>query len=69
MPGPHLPRDPKQAPQYISNTVSSWRFHLNSVFLDHVQEPNAIRFQIKRLVTVAKKRGQAIGIGHPYPIT
>ena len=45
------------------------RFACRQVFLDHVQEPNAIRFQIKRLVTVAKKRGQAIGIGHPYPIT
>lgn len=45
------------------------KFACRQVFLDHVQEPNAIRFQIKRLVTMAKTRGQAIGIGHPYPIT
>jgi len=45
------------------------KFACRQVFLDHVQEPDAIRFQIKRLVTMAKTRGQAIGIGHPYPIT
>jgi polysaccharide deacetylase 2 family uncharacterized protein YibQ len=39
------------------------------VFLDHVQEQNAIRFQIKRLIGMARKYGKAIGIGHPYPTT
>jgi polysaccharide deacetylase 2 family uncharacterized protein YibQ len=45
------------------------KFACRQVFLDHVQEPHAIRFQIKRLVTLAKTKGQAIGIGHPYLIT
>ncbi|MDY6950698.1 MAG: divergent polysaccharide deacetylase family protein [Thermodesulfobacteriota bacterium] len=45
------------------------KFACRQVFLDHVQEPDAIRFQIKRLVTMAKTRGRAIGIGHPYAIT
>ncbi|MDY6987404.1 MAG: divergent polysaccharide deacetylase family protein [Thermodesulfobacteriota bacterium] len=49
--------------------VLELKFACRQVFLDHVQEPDAIRFQIKRLVTMAKTRGQAIGIGHPYPIT
>ena len=39
------------------------------VFLDHSQEANAIRFQIKRLLSIAKKRGEAVGIAHPYPLT
>lgn len=45
------------------------KFARRQVFLDHLQEPKAIRFQIKRLVTMAKTKGQAIGIGHPYPVT
>jgi polysaccharide deacetylase 2 family uncharacterized protein YibQ len=45
------------------------KFAQRNVFLDHVQEPNAIRFQIKRLISVARKKGKAIGIGHPYPTT
>jgi polysaccharide deacetylase 2 family uncharacterized protein YibQ len=40
-----------------------------NVFLDHVQEHNTIRFQIKRLVSIANRRGEAIGIGHPYAVT
>lgn len=44
-------------------------FAQRHVFLDHTQEANAIRFQIKRLISTAKKHGQAIGIGHPYPVT
>lgn len=45
------------------------KFAQRQVFLDHVQDPAAIRFQIKRLVSIAKEHGQAIGIGHPYPAT
>lgn len=45
------------------------RFAQRNVFLDHLQDPNAIRFQIKRLVSLAKTRGRAIGIGHPYLVT
>ncbi len=45
------------------------RFAKRQVFLDHVQDPSAIRFQIKRLLSIAREHGKAIGIGHPYPIT
>jgi len=44
-------------------------FAQRQVFLDHVQDPHAIRFQIKRLISIANKRGVAIGIGHPYAVT
>jgi len=40
-----------------------------TVFLDNVQEPEAIRIQIRRLVTLARQRGRAVAIGHPYPVT
>ncbi|MBN1842406.1 MAG: divergent polysaccharide deacetylase family protein [Deltaproteobacteria bacterium] len=45
------------------------KFGRRNVFLDHVQDTKTIRFQIKRLVSVAKTRGYAIGIGHPYATT
>jgi polysaccharide deacetylase 2 family uncharacterized protein YibQ len=45
------------------------KFARRHVFLDHDQTAHAIRFQIKRLVTIAESRGSAIGIGHPYPVT
>ncbi|MBW2196064.1 MAG: divergent polysaccharide deacetylase family protein [Deltaproteobacteria bacterium] len=45
------------------------RFAERQVFLDNVQEANAIHFQIMRLISIAKERGKAIGIGHPYTIT
>ena len=45
------------------------KFAQRHVFLDHVQDPNTIRFQIKRLISVARRKGKAIGIGHPYPTT
>ena len=45
------------------------KFAQRQVFLDHVQDPNAIRFQIKRLISIARKNGKAIGIAHPYPTT
>ncbi len=45
------------------------KFAHRHVFLDHVQDQDAIRFQIKRLIGMARKHGKAIGIGHPYPAT
>ncbi len=39
------------------------------VFLDNVRTDAAIRTQLATLVTVARKRGAAIAIGHPYPET
>lgn len=45
------------------------KFGERAVFLDHDQDPYAIRLQIRRLITIARERGKAIGIGHPHPIT
>jgi polysaccharide deacetylase 2 family uncharacterized protein YibQ len=39
------------------------------IFLDNVQTPQAVRAQLKRAVRLAKKRGYAIAIGHPHPVT
>ncbi len=39
------------------------------VFLDDVKEPNAIEFQLNRALQIAKQKGFAVAIGHPYPAT
>ncbi len=39
------------------------------VFLDHDRNPEAIARQYQRLLRIARKRGSAIAIGHPYPET
>ena len=39
------------------------------VFLDNLQDRDYIRGQLRRLIAEAKRRGSAIGIGHPYPDT
>lgn len=39
------------------------------VFLDNVRNREAIDEQLKKLTELARERGYAIGIGHPYPET
>lgn len=39
------------------------------VFLDGVQDKAYIKLQIKKLKELAKKKGLAVGIGHPHPET
>jgi polysaccharide deacetylase 2 family uncharacterized protein YibQ len=39
------------------------------VFLDNIQSPQAIRGQMRRLVRLARLKGQAIGIAHPNETT
>lgn len=39
------------------------------VFLDNKQDVEAIRRQIRKLKRIARSRGQAVGICHPYPET
>lgn len=39
------------------------------LFLDNVQDTEHIAIEIRRLVALAEKRGQAVGICHPYPQT
>ena len=40
-----------------------------NVFLDDVATERAVRKQLFELADAAEKRGVAIGIGHPYPVT
>lgn len=40
-----------------------------NVFLDNVREVSAIKERIAEAVKIAKKRGSAVAIGHPYPET
>ena len=44
-------------------------FAERDVFLDHVQESDFIRRQIKELIRIAEIHGTAIGIAHPHLIT
>jgi len=40
-----------------------------NVFLDDTQTESAVRRQVRELAAAAEKRGVAVGIGHPYPVT
>jgi hypothetical protein len=40
-----------------------------NVFLDNIQDAQAIRGQLKRLVQLARLKGEAIGIAHPHKVT
>lgn len=40
-----------------------------NIFLDNEQDFNYIQNQLKQAIRIAKKRGHAIAIGHPYDIT
>ena len=40
-----------------------------SIFLDNVQEQDAIRVQLRKLAAQAGRNGRTVGIGHVYPIT
>ncbi|MBL0712086.1 MAG: divergent polysaccharide deacetylase family protein, partial [Desulfosarcina sp.] len=44
-------------------------FAERDVFLDHFQKADFIRKQFKELLREADKHGQAVAIGHPYPVT
>lgn len=39
------------------------------VFLDYDRKPETVRRELQRLKKLARERGQAVGIGHPYPET
>lgn len=45
------------------------RFGERSVFLDHDPAPSAVERQLDELAIVARRDGQAIGIGHPHRST
>ena len=44
-------------------------FAQRDVFLDHLQEPDFIRKQIKELIKIARRHGHAVGIGHAHAVT
>jgi polysaccharide deacetylase 2 family uncharacterized protein YibQ len=44
-------------------------FAQRDVFIDHFQKSDFIRKQLKELVRVARRNGQAVGIAHPHMIT
>ena len=44
-------------------------FAQRDVFLDHLQEPDSIRKQIKELIKIARLHGHAVGIGHAHAVT
>ena len=44
-------------------------FAERDVFLDHINSSDFVRKQIKKLILVAERNGEAIGIGHPYKAT
>jgi len=45
------------------------RFGQRDVFVDHVEEPEFIRKQLRLLIKTAESHGEAIGILHPHSIT
>ncbi|MES9939762.1 MAG: divergent polysaccharide deacetylase family protein [Candidatus Thiodiazotropha sp. 6PLUC7] len=49
-----------------SNMIGNAR---RDIFLDNVPEERLIRKQLQKLVNLARERGSAIGIGHPYAAT
>ena len=44
-------------------------FAERDVFIDHDQDPDIIRGQIRKLVRIARKNGEAVGIAHPTKST
>jgi len=44
-------------------------FSQRDVFLDHAHDPVSIRKQIRELVRIAQRKGEAVGIAHPHPAT
>lgn len=44
-------------------------FAQRDVFLDHTHDPAFIRKQIRELVRIAQRKGEAVGIAHPHPTT
>ncbi|MCF6247546.1 MAG: divergent polysaccharide deacetylase family protein [Desulfobacula sp.] len=45
------------------------KFAQRDVFLDNIQEQKYITGQFEELISLAKKHGSAVGIGHPYKAT
>jgi len=44
-------------------------FAQRDVFIDHIQDSDFIRKQLRQLVKIAKRKGVAVGIAHPHKMT
>lgn len=44
-------------------------FAQRDIFIDHIQDPEFIRKQLRQLVKIANRQGQAVGIAHPNKLT
>ncbi len=59
---------PKSVGKKIANEFNV-PFAARDIFIDNVQEKGKVLAQLEKLEVIAKKRGYAIGIGHPYKVT
>jgi polysaccharide deacetylase 2 family uncharacterized protein YibQ len=44
-------------------------FAQRDVFIDHIQDSEFIRKQLRQLIEIAKRKGAAVGIAHPHIMT
>ena len=64
--------DSKTTTHTVAGQVAREHFVPNisrDVFIDNIQERNQIWMQLGRLTRIAREKGYAVAIGHPYPAT
>lgn len=64
--------DSKTSADSVGETVAAQmgvKTASRNVFIDNKQDVAAIKIQLEELATTARRRGSAIGIGHPHPAT
>ena len=64
--------DSLTTPKSVAEKLAGKRnmaFLKRHVFLDNVQDKNAILFQLNKAENIAVRQGLAVAIGHPYPET
>ena len=64
--------DSKTTAQTVASRIAEEHYIPNisrDVFLDNIRSEQAIHHQLKYLKKIAKRKGHAVAIGHPYPST
>lgn len=64
--------DSRTTPESVAEKAAhKWglRTDTRDIFLDNERDLLKINTQFNKLIAIARRRGQAIGIGHPYPET
>lgn len=64
--------DSRTTPESVAEDVArqrGLRTQGRDIFLDNERDLLSINIQFNKLIAIARRRGQAIGIGHPYPET